>query len=312
MSRYRRIALALAGGSRWAGCMRRSADQRVGPDQAPAAEPHGRPRGRRNGRPRRCYGRTLWFDILLLALGVVAALSGCGSAGGTPTDASSIASQPIPTPAIQNVLEVGELGGFAPLEPGIYSIDADLHSSTPLRVVFEIPADGWSQWIGAAKFSDVGHVGVSITTVTNLVRDGCHDHSRPDPPVGPTVDDLATGLADLAPFEVTAPPTDVTIYGYRGKHLELTVPDLPMQGSEDDRRFADCVGGQLKSWVDPGSEPYAEDAFYGYTDPGYTEEFWILDVEGTRLMIAAEQSPNSAAEDVSQMRAILDSIRIEP
>ena len=33
------------------------------------------------------------------------------------------------------------------------------------------------------------------------------------------------------------------------------------------------------------------DAYYGYTGPGYTEEFWILDVEGTSLMIAAERSP---------------------
>jgi hypothetical protein len=31
-------------------------------------------------------------------------------------------------------------------------------------------------WIGGAKFSDVGHVGVSITTVVNLVRDGCREH----------------------------------------------------------------------------------------------------------------------------------------
>ncbi|MQB01000.1 MAG: hypothetical protein GEU78_12020 [Actinobacteria bacterium] len=82
------------------------------------------------------------------------------------------------------------------------------------------------RWLGAAKFAGDGHVGVSITTVTNLVRHGCRGHSRPDPPVGPTADDLAAVLADLAPFRVTSPPTGVAIYGYRGKYLELTVPDL--------------------------------------------------------------------------------------
>ena len=31
-------------------------------------------------------------------------------------------------------------------------------------------------------------------------------------------------LTQLEPFEVTTPPEDVKIYGYRGKHLEWTVP----------------------------------------------------------------------------------------
>ncbi|MQB01001.1 MAG: hypothetical protein GEU78_12025 [Actinobacteria bacterium] len=85
-----------------------------------------------------------------------------------------------------------------------------------------------------------------------------------------------------------------------------------MEGSGDDHRFAGCVDGRLKSWVDPLSQPDEGDAFYGYTGPGYTEEFWILDVEGNRLMIAAERSPDSPSEDIAEMRAILDSIRIEP
>jgi hypothetical protein len=95
---------------------------------------------------------------------------------------------------------------FAPLEPGPYFMDPDGDPSTPLRVVYEVPAEGWPQWIGAAKFADDGHVGVSITTLTNLVQYGCRDHSWADPPVGPSVDDLAAALADLAPFRVTCPP----------------------------------------------------------------------------------------------------------
>lgn len=50
----------------------------------------------------------------------------------------------------------------------------------------------------------------------------------------------------------TPPPArcqDVTIYGYSGKYLELTVPDLPVEGEGDDRRFTQCVDGNLKSWV---------------------------------------------------------------
>ena len=249
---------------------------------------------------------------LQLGLALFVALAGCAPGTGTSaprTSASPAPSEPSPTATIQHIMQ---LEPFAPLEPGTYFIDPDLDPSTPLRVVYEVPFEGWSMWIGATKFSDDGHVGVSITTVTNLVRHGCRDHSWADPPVGPSVDDLAAALADLAPFRVTAPPKDVTIYGYRGKYLELTVPDLPVEGEGDDRHFAGCEEGTLKSWVaaidtEPG------DAFYGYnSEPGRTEQFWILDIEGTRLMIEANWSPNSPRKDVAEMRAILDSIRIEP
>jgi len=206
-----------------------------------------------------------------------------------------------------------DLPPFAPLEPGTYFIDPDLDPSTPLRVVYEVPAEGWTMWIGAAKSADDGHVMVSITTVTNLVRHGCRDHSWADPPVGPSVNDLAAALADLAPFRVTSPPKDVTIYGYSGKHLKLTVPDLPVEGEGDDRRFTECVDGNLKSWVAAIDAAEEGDAFYGYNgEPGRTEEFWILDIEGTRLMIEANWSPASPRKDVAEMRAIMDSIQIEP
>lgn len=202
------------------------------------------------------------------------------------------------------------IADFGPLAPGRYFVDPDLNPSTPLRVVYEVPADGWSSWIGAAKFAGAGHVGVSISTISNVVRHGCSDHSWADPPVGPSVDDLAAALADLAPFEVTSPPEDVFAYGHRGSHLELTVPDLPVEGVGGDRSFTGCKDGQLKSWV-AAIDTEQGDAFYGYTGPGYVEEIWIVDAEGTRVMIAAGRSAASPAEDVEELRTILGSIRIE-
>jgi hypothetical protein len=194
---------------------------------------------------------------------------------------------------------------FAPLEPGTYFIDPD--PSSPLRVTYEVPSEGWSRWTGAVKWDDVAKRldAVAITTVTNLVRDGCRDHSYADPPVGPSVDDLASGLTKLAPFRVTSPPNDVTVDGYRGTHLELTVPkNIPV----DHEGFAGCVGGNLNSWVGA----LEEGPFGAYTHPGDREEFWILDVEGTRLMIAAERGQGSPSRDLAELQAILDSIRIRP
>jgi hypothetical protein len=166
----------------------------------------------------------------------------------TATANPSSAPTPSSTPSIADILKIGPL---APIESGTYFIDADTDPYTPLRVVYDIPAKGWSQWIGAAKFSDVGHVGVSITTVVNLVHDGCRDHSWADPPIGPSVNDLAAALAALAPFRVTSPPAEVTIYGYSGKHLELTVPELPVDGGGEHGHFTGCTDADLKSWVAP-------------------------------------------------------------
>jgi hypothetical protein len=261
----------------------------------------------------------------LVAAIVISIVSGCSSTGPgaspsptlgptptlnpSPTPTPSSAPTRSSTPPIQDIMK---LRGLAPIEPGTYFIDPDFGPSTPLRVVYEVPFEGWSQWAGTVKFNDDGgHVAVSVTTVVNLVSDGCSDHSWADPPVGPSVDDLATALAALAPFQVTSPPKDVTMFGYSGKHLELTVPDLPVDGVGD-RVFTGCAGRQLKSWVAPFDTAQPGDAFYGYTGPGYSEEFWILNVEGTRLMIAAERSPGSPSGDLAELRTILDSIRIEP
>jgi len=244
---------------------------------------------------------------------VLAVVPGCA------TSRSEAAASPTPMPSAEPTLTstptIDDIWAFEPLNPiesGTYFIDPDLDPSTPLRVVYEVP-DGWSMWIGAVKFNgSSGHVGVTITTVVNLVTDGCREHSWADPPVGSSVNDLADALSELAPFRVTSPPRDVTIYGYSGKHLELTVPDLPVEGAGADRRFTGCTDGTLKSWVTPMDTAEAGDAYYGYTGPGYREEFWILDVKGTRLMIEAGVSPGAPADDIAEMRTILDSIRIEP
>jgi hypothetical protein len=210
--------------------------------------------------------------------------------------------------------------------PGRYFVDPDGDDATPLRVTFQVATEGWQSWFGAVKFlpgEADGFTGLSITTVTNVVSDGCRDHTALDPPVGPTVDDLAIALSQLAPFDVTAPPTDVTLLGYQGKHLELTVPALPVTGSGQKNlaRFAGCVDGELHSWISPindrspgllaHSTSPPRGAFNAYQAPGQTEEFWILDVEGTRVVLVSFDSPSSPAADIAERNAVFETIRIE-
>lgn len=176
---------------------------------------------------------------------------------------------------------------------------------------YTIPAPGWRAFNGTFKDVEtddgVQRVGALFVTITNLTIDACERQRPAVPPIGPSVDDLAAGIAALPPFEVTAPPTDVTAFGYAGKHVAIRVPfDQPSSGFE---MFTGCGSQLLKSWIAPGHVSFA---FNGYTAPGDTEEFWILDVEGTRLIISALASANASAELVAERQAVLDSVVIIP
>jgi hypothetical protein len=247
-------------------------------------------------------------QLLFGALAAVFLLAACSTTSSTWSTSAAVASG---TPSTSgSATDIMKLEPLEPIKPGAYFIDPDGNRSTSMHVAYEVAAEGWSQWIGAAKLSDVGHVGLSITTVTSLVTDGCHDHSWAKPPIGPAVGDLAAALATLAPFRVTSPPSDVSAHGYSGKHLEWMVPELPVDPA-DPSRFTGCVNGSLASWV-AFVDVVPGDAYYGYSGPGYREEFWILDVDGTRLMIAAGTSPGSSPTDIAERDAILASIRIQP
>jgi hypothetical protein len=252
------------------------------------------------------HGRNLDVSAVVVLVDVAPFADSQRHGGPSVSATASPTAAPAPTyPA--NVLSPDD---FSPLEVETYFIEPD---ATDIQVFFTIPAEGWLSWIGTFKpeqGTDTPYqaVGMSILNVTNVVQHGCTTHAAADPPVGPTVDDMAAALVALSPFILTKPPSDVTVDGFSGKHLELTVPDLAVQVSGDDTAFTDCTNGELKSWI---GEPLSY-AFHGYSHPGQVEEIWLLDVDGTRLMIEALSSPSSPESDITELRSILDSIDIVP
>lgn len=213
-----------------------------------------------------------------------------------------------PTPGMTYPANVLDRGDQEELEPGRFYV---VPEGIPVKVQFTIPAgsSGWRSWIGSFK-PQAGRpyqwVGLSVINVTNVVTHGCTNHTQSSPVVGPTVDDLATALAELEPFEVTTEPTPVTIYGHSGTYLALTVPPMETKVRGDTLAFTDCMDEQLKSWI---GAPLSY-GFWGYTGPGMVEELWVLDVDGRRLLISANYRPDSPPQDVAELRSILDSIEI--
>ena len=105
-------------------------------------------------------------------------------------------------------------------------------------------------------------------------------------PSGRPVDDLVTALEDAAGLEVGA-PVDATVDGYAGTQLDVT---------------ATCSEALL--WMTQpvnGKTPVEDHAVV-----------WIVDVDGERLVIAAQDRSGATTTALSDMQTMVDTLQIEP
>jgi basic membrane lipoprotein Med (substrate-binding protein (PBP1-ABC) superfamily) len=163
-----------------------------------------------------------------------------------------------------------------------------------IPVTFVVP-DGWDGGEGWGVTKGDPAVGVIFMEVANTYNDSCPSVAL-DPPVGPTVDDLASVWANYPAFEATV-PTDVSVDGFDGKQVEFTVPDF----NEDDCPYGEFM---LLEGVDtPGDGYWAQ-------GPNQVHQLRIVDVDGTRVVIAGIWFPDTPVEDRADIDTILDSIQI--
>lgn len=239
-----------------------------------------------------------------LAIGtlVVGILSGCSGAAPATTPTSSPASTPSPASTagtasspMPGASEQGarELPPGA-MEPGTYSGEFE-----GTRYTFTIPASGWSNYPEAGccviyAGGDADGAIIFLTgDITSLYARAC-ESSGTEFEVGPTVDDLANALVSLQDFEVSK-PTDVTLSGFHGKRVKVTVP------SDVDVSNPDCYQGNYH--LTPGRH---------YQAAGQTDDNWILDVGGRRLVPTFATTPDTPADVLEQIEQIRDSLVIEP
>jgi hypothetical protein len=177
--------------------------------------------------------------------------------------------------------------------PPAYSLT--ISEISPIQVLVTLP-DGWSRgdWVVIKKAAHLG-----LFPVANVYADPCHwSGTLPEPPVGPTVEELATALVDQPMRNATA--ADITLDGYGGELVRMSVPE--------DISFADCDDGLFTSWSEAGSDAHSRYAH----GPGELEDVNIINVEGTRVVIDAAHMPITSAADLAELEAMVASIDIQP
>jgi len=175
-----------------------------------------------------------------------------------------------------------------------------------LALTFDVPS-GWTGFptdalIGAGGTVPPKGIGIAFLQADGVHSDPCHwDHlgnQREDQPgdvaVGPSVDDLVNALSANTSYTAST-PTDTTLDGYQGRRLTLELPN--------DLDLTKCDGGIARLWGTPMGE-------YGIyvQGPGNRWDTRVLDVDGTRVIIAVIDYAGTPAVDHASAEAIVDSI----
>ncbi len=224
-----------------------------------------------------------------VVLAVVLGIRFIGPNVGSETEPTATPSQ---STAPSAATDFGAHPDLTALTPGSYVFT----HVEPLRVSFTVPS-GWEKgaidWVVWSEEDTKARL--AVMSVDNLYVDPCRpDSGLRDPVVGPTVDDLATALGSVQGVTFS-PPADVTVAGFAGKYLEYVPPDT----------FGECGAEPLLWSVNGGTDD--QDAPAG----DRAVRLWILDVDGTRLIITASPPAGLPASRLAELQAIIDSIRIE-
>ena len=255
--------------------------------------------------------------VALVGINLLPRSGSVGGAGPSPTSDPTDAPSPTPAPSPTKDPNLNFTGSYA--AGATYVIDnvcqpamsASAHCVAG-RMTFTIPATGWYAPLEAWRIgknipgegSDLFDLYVTPLVAGNIYTGGCQWRGTElDPPVGPTVDDLATALSALAG---ASPPASVTVGGHPGKKVELSTPaDLDVATTCDrDGGGSDGIFGRIVFERGFAAAPYTHGM-------GQHQTIYIIDVDGTRQVIDAMYLPGASAADRAEQDEIIASIRFE-
>jgi hypothetical protein len=247
--------------------------------------------------------------------------SGVGGPG-SPAPSASLAS-PNPTPEPSAADPTNEPTSSSSVWTGIPEGPFVVTGTgDPVQVTVNISSPGWFPLAGldAVTKDDDGldppeSVGAALLawawpdgTGFNVYGDPCRWLTTIPETPATTPAEIAAAFAAQASTDATA-PVDVTVGGYAGKAITLHVPmsfDLPNASREE--KFADCDGDAFAFYGLEGSET---DHVRNAQGAGQVDELWIVDVDGSIVILDAALSPATPADLVEQVRTLAESATFE-
>jgi len=268
------------------------------------------------------------------AIAVALLACACSAAAGPPTTGPSsvpsaaLAAQPtappvptpLPTPSAPTpASSASPSSNPTPAPTFAYDATALTAGSHPARVMGTGSYPGYTVIVPAGWFDVAGHhfvqkyptvggpvLGLSIWDVGQVFRDPCHWQGQGFDP-GPSVSALVAALV-AQPMRNATRPTDVTLAGYKGQYLELSVPaDLKSSTwTNFDACDADKGGSHdFQGWLGNGMGNRYEQV------PGQVDRLWVLDAKGQRLVVDATYSPDTTPADRNQLQQVVESLRFD-
>ena len=172
-----------------------------------------------------------------------------------------------------------------------------LRLSPTLGYQVDVP-DLWTvvsgTFLNAGPQSDAIFFVAPAPASTGLALHPCRDHTTRV--VGPTVSDLAGALRRQPVLDVTK-PVPVTLDGYRGLYLEVTIPDEVDADS--------CVDDRVSLFESGGPDGYIG-------QDGYVGRWWILEVDGERIVVMPQCDTGCTEDDFDTLTTMAESITFTP
>ncbi len=171
---------------------------------------------------------------------------------------------------------------------GLFAVRLEFTATTAFKLWGDVGVSG-KGWFKHSADPPNG-MGVTVWKVDNAKQDPCAGPYM-DPPLGPTVDDLADLLASQ-PNTRLLEDKPVTLDGYSGRYLDYT---------------ADLTGCGLPKFVRWKAGGTTREAL-----PGEHDRVWILDVDGNRVVIDVFDFAETSDADRADLRTIVESVQITP
>lgn len=181
----------------------------------------------------------------------------------------------------------------ADLEPGRWAVTASGSRHVPLAVV-DLPEglNGGGEYIWASP--ENGGWILGYWTVDRVYLDPCTGKGTFDTRKLEFPDIWVEALSAQRRTE-TSQAVPVTLGGYDGIYVELTAPT----GLDYDT----CRGERLTIF-----ETTAKAGDHWIADPGVVERYWVLDVDGERVVLTGAVSPGTTDSQIEQLEQIVESV----